>query len=230
MTSDGSTEAVTGREISASWRRFGRVLLLVGTPVLLGAALWFHPHGGPDVYESLEPVADRWLLVHVLLLPLFALLGICLHVLLREYDGLVATIGQVGTAVYLACYLAFEAMAGIATGVLVREARTIPPEQQEGVASVVQVLFTEPIAGVTQLLALIGTAGIVVAVTALAVLLRRSGAPLVPVLLLAGVPVTVVAHGGGGADVVGTAAFFVSVVWLEFGWRRPDDRPSAQAT
>lgn len=203
--------------------RLGRRLLLSGTPLLLGAALLFHPHGGgDDLYGALAPVVDTWLLLHVLLLPLFGLLGVCLYVLSRGYSRPVAATARIGIAVYLVSYVAFEAIAGIATGLLVREARTLPPAQREGVAAAVGAI-SEPIVA----LALVGTLGAVVAVASIAVLLRRSGAPLGAVVLLGGVPLTVFAHGGTPVDALGMALFLAGVVWLEFGWRGADGRRAA---
>lgn len=220
MTRPSST-AVAKPVGAPTWRRSARWLLLTATPILLGATLWFHPHGGEHVHAALTPVVDTWVLVHILLLPLFGLLGACLFVLLRGYAGPVATIGRIGTAVYLVCYIAFEAIVGIATGLLIRAAQPLPPERQAGASEVVQVLATDPLVAT---MALIGTAGAIVAVVALAILLRRAGAPLVPIVLLVGAPVTVVTHGGTTVDVLGMLSFLIAVVWLELGWKVQSDR------
>lgn len=193
-----------------------RWLVLLGTPIALGAVLAVHPHGGENLYESLAPVADQWFYVHVALLPLFGLLGVSVYLLLSEYTGRVATIGRIGVAVYLVTYLAFEAIAGLATGLLVRSGQGLSSEQQAGVAAALEATATDPLVAA---LALIGSVGITVSAVALGVLLRRSGAPLVPVLLLAGIPLIVVGHGGGYADVLGAAMVTLGVGWLEFGWR-----------
>lgn len=213
MTSEYSEQLATQSETAATPSRFGRWALLIGTPLLLGGALSFHPHGGGDLHSTLTPVADLWLLLHVLLLPLFGLLGVSLYVLLDSYDGFVATIGRIGVATYLVFYIAFEAIAGIATGLLVRESQTLPPSQQDGVATALQAM-TEPAIA----LALIGSAGALIAVFAIAVHLRRAGAPLIPIVFLAGVPITAVFHGGTHIDVFGMGLFLISVVWLEFYW------------
>lgn len=220
---DGSPEPASGasrtRGATASgagsrWHLLARRLLLLGTPLLLAAALWFHPHGGANLPETLSGVLDTWLPLHVALLPLFGLLGVCLYVLLDGYDGRVATLGRAGVAVYLAFYLPFEAIAGLTTGLLLHDAQSLPPEQQAGVDAVVQGL-TEPAIA----LALVGTVGAILATGALAVLLRRSCVPRLPVVLLAGVPITVIAHGGAKLDVVGALLFFGAVAWLELRWR-----------
>ncbi|WP_126663013.1 hypothetical protein [Haloterrigena salifodinae] len=222
MTTDTESKSrETARSIRDP-RVVGRGLLLVGAPFLLAVVLWFHPSAGDEPFAALSPVVDTWFLVHALLLPLFGLLGIGLYVLLREYRGTVATVGRVGVAVYLVCYLAFEAIAGIATAVLIRESGDLAADQREGVAAVVDVVLTEPIDGVAGLLAVVGTVGNLVAVLAIAVLLRRSGAPLVPVVLLAGSPIGLVAHGATPGATTGILAFCFGVAWLEFRWRLAD--------
>ncbi|ARS90510.1 hypothetical protein B1756_12765 [Natrarchaeobaculum aegyptiacum] len=203
-----------------------RWLVLLGTPIALGVVLAVHPHGGENLYESLTPVADQWFHVHVALLPLFGLLGVSVYLLLAEYAGRLATIGRIGVAVYLVAYLAFEAIAGLATGLLVRSGQGLPSEQQAGVAAALEAMATDPLVAA---LVLIGSAGITVSTIALGVLLRRSGAPLVPVLLLAGIPLVVVGHGGGYVDVVGAAMVTLSVAWLEFGWQGQYRSATSQA-
>ncbi|SFS33851.1 hypothetical protein [Halostagnicola kamekurae] len=222
-----SSEGTNGsNEGGSPSSRLLRWLLLCSTPVLLGVALWLHPAAGENTYESLAAVADTWYFIHVLLLPLFGLLGVCLYVMLDGYDGPVATIGRAGAAIYLTFYTGFEAIAGIAAGILIRETQSLPHAQRDGVATAVETMVSDPIVGGA---ALVGTVGSIVAVAAIAVCYRRSGAPIVPLSLLAGVPVTAVAHGEGYADVFGMALFLVAVVWLEFGWRRVGDRPSPQS-
>ncbi|MDG5821203.1 hypothetical protein [Natronococcus sp. A-GB7] len=196
----------------------GRWLLLAGTPAALGAVLWAHPHGG--AYETVATAADAWLAVHLLLLPLFALLGAVVYVLLAGFSGRTATIGRFGVAVYVVFYTAFEAIAGIATGLVVRGTGSLSGTEQAGAVAAYDAIVTSPVVGV---LALLGVAGMLVAVAALALELRRAGAPILPVASLAGVPIAIVGHGGTPIDAVGMGVFLIGVVWLEFGWRRRVD-------
>lgn len=196
----------------------GRWLVLLGTPLAIAVATWFHPTGVTEVYEDLSPVVDVWLAVHYLYLPLFGLLAVALYLLLAGYRSRPATVGRAGVATFAVFYLAMEAVAGIATGILVREGQALPVGRQEGVAVVVQALFTDPIAGGTaSLFGYLGVLGYLVAVVGIAVVLRRDGAPLVPLLLLVGSVVGVAGH-AGLQGVLGMALLFVAAAWLEFGW------------
>ena len=195
---------------------FGRWLLLLGTPIALGAVLWIHPHGG--AYETVAAAADTWLAVHLLLLPLFALLGAVVYVLLEGFSGRAATIGRLGVAVYVVFYTAFESIAGIATGLLVTGTGSLSGTERAGAIAAYDAIVTSPVVGA---LALLDVAGMLVAIAALALELRRAGAPTLAVASLAGVPIAIVGHGGTPIDAVGMGLFLVGVVWLEFGWRRP---------
>ncbi|WP_089789850.1 hypothetical protein [Natronobacterium haloterrestre] len=198
-----------------------RRLVLFGGPVGAAVAMWFHPHAGHDVYASLSAVADTFVVIHVLLFASLATIAMGLYFLSSGYRGLSATLARAGTGVFGFFYLGYVAIVGVAKGLLIREGRTLPAEQQAGVAEAVQYLHTEPLlfaAGV------IGAVGYLVAVGALAVVLYRADAPRVPLALLVASSVAIGAHHGPLA-VAGMGSFVVAVGWLEFGWSRATDWP-----
>jgi hypothetical protein len=80
----------------------------------------------------------------------------------------------VGVGVFLAFFSAYEAVAGIATGLAMRSAQDLSVVQQEGVFEVVK---SWPAFGAPFALGIVGTAGWVLAVGALALVARRDGAP-----------------------------------------------------
>ncbi|WP_415378790.1 hypothetical protein [Halosimplex sp. TS25] len=217
---------VDGRNSGTDGRRLGRLLLLVGSPILLAAAFAAHPHGGADLVAAGDATADWWFRYHLVLLPLLGLLGVCLFVLLADFDGTTATVGRAGTAVYGVCYVAFEAIAGIAVGIVLHEGEAFSGVQQEAATAIAEGIGTNP---AVVALALIGTAGGLVAVIAVGILYRRAGAPLAPVFLLGGAPLAMVGHGGGHVDVVGTLLFLVGVAWLELRWSGPDGEAAETA-
>lgn len=195
---------------AATFRRFA----LFGGPVGAAVAMWFHPHAGDDVYDSLSPVADTFVATHVLLFASLALLAAGLYFLSAGYRGPLATLGRAGAGVFAFFYLGFVAIVGVAKGLLIREGQTLPADQQTGVAEVVQYIHTEPLLVAT---AVVGAVGYLVAVGALAAVLYRAGAPRLPLALLVASTVAIGAHQGALA-VAGMASFVVAVGWLEFGW------------
>jgi len=223
MTSNYSAGTAENAETTAPSRRPGRWLLLVATPILLGVLFLIHPDGSGGL-DGLLPLEDTWLFLHVAMLPLLGLLGVTFYLLLDGYAGTVATVGRAGVAIYMTFYIAFETIAGIATGLLVHEAHALPAEQQEGVAAAVDALAAPSMA-----LGALGSLGALVAVVAIGVLLRRSGAPMVPVVLLGGAPFATVFHAGTPLDAVGMGLFLVGVTWIELRRRNEDERPATQA-
>lgn len=219
-----STATAETAETPAPSRRPGRWLLLLATPILLGGLFLIHPDGSGGL-AGLLPLEDTWLFLHVAMLPLLGLLGVVFYVLLDGYTGTVATVGRAGVATYMTFYVAFEAIAGIATGLLVHEAHALPAEQREGVAAAVDALAAPSMA-----LGALGILGALVAVVAIGTLLRRSGAPLVPVVLLGGAPFATVFHAGTPLDAIGMGLFLVGVAWIELRWRTDDDQHATQAT
>lgn len=200
----------------------GRWLVLVGTPVLLGGLFAIHPAGSHDLAGML-PIADTWLLLHLAMLPLLGALGVAVSLLLAADGGSVATLGRAGVVVYMSFYLPFEAILGIAQGLLAHVAHGLPAAQQEGIAVAVETLAVPAMA-----LGVIGSVGLLVAVVAIGAQWRRAGAPLTPLLLLGGAPVAAVFHAGTPLDALGMAAFLAGVVWLESGWRWEADAAAAQ--
>ena len=191
-----------------------RRLVLFGGSVGAATAMWFHPHAGEDVYASLSPVADAFVATHLLLFASLAAIAVGLYFLSADHRGPLATLARAGTGVFAFFYLGFIAIVGVAKGLLIREGQALPPEQQAGIAEVVQYIHTEPMLFAA---AVIGAVGYLVAVSALAVVLYRADAPRVPLLLLVVSVVAIGAHQGPIA-VAGMASFAVAVGWLEFGW------------
>lgn len=222
MTSDHSAASGGSAGNASNWERLGRWLLLMGTPTLLGVLFFIHPDGSGGL-EGLLPIGDTWLAIHFAMSPLLGLLGVSLYVLLNGYSGRVATTGRVGVAIYMTFYVPFEAIAGITTGLLTHKAQTLPPDQQSGIAAGIDTLVTPSLA-----LGVIGTVGAVIAIVAVGILFRRSGAPLFPVVLLGGVPLATLFHGGTPLDAVGLGLFLVGIAWLELGWRGATEQQSAQ--
>lgn len=193
----------------------GRLIFINVPPLGLAILLWFHPTIGDNVYDALTPVVEMWLTLHALLLVLFGLLGLSLYLLLTGFHGLIATIGRIGASVYLVFYIAFESIAGIAAGVLVREGRTLPAQQEAGIIEAVGIIYTDPVGGYAGLFAFIGFVGYVIAVVAIAIVQRRNGVSIIPLGLLIGSSMGIIAHGSSPSDSIGLLLFAVAGTWIE---------------
>lgn len=173
-----------------------RRLILIGTPLLTGILLLFHPRpdpagtaplatGGMDVYALLAPVADRFLAVHVLFAPALALLGLSVLLLLNGTGGIAAKISRLSALVFVVSYMMYETIIGTANGLLVRGAATLSPGEQAVISDAVNRIIADPVLGDgPSILFVIASLSWCLAVIAAAFALRRSGKPLLPCILL----------------------------------------------
>lgn len=198
-----------------------RQLLVLGPPIAAGVVLSFHTTGvgSGGYYSQILPVIDRWLALHLLFFPVLVFLGLTLWLLLSGYQGAVPTVGRIAIGVFVTCYLALESIAGIAVGVVIKNAESLPSAQQEGVAAVVETLFTDPLIGGGTFSVVVVSAllGYVVAVMVIAFVLRRAGAPRTPLVFVIGSSLGIVSH-GFPTGVVGMGLLFTGVAWLELRW------------
>lgn len=107
--------------------RATRVPLVVGVtapPLLLAALGLTHPHHLDGT------TADWWMTLHIVLLPIFVLLGVGHLLLLRGERDVVAWIGSLAVLVFIAFYGALDAIAGIATGTIMVRSGAASAEQR----------------------------------------------------------------------------------------------------
>jgi hypothetical protein len=154
-----------------------RTLLVVGAPLAWIPVAFLHPAADPEsVYEDLAAAADRWLYVHLAQLVLTLWFGVALWITVAGRRGPAATLTRVAVPIYLVSFAAFDTVAGIATGLVVRHAQTLPAAQIDGVASTTEYLALNHITGDFSPLAIISGISLTVAVVGVAITLRAIGA------------------------------------------------------
>jgi len=168
-----------------------RVLLLL-PPLLLAGLEILHPQPDETV-QALMDVSTWFAGFHVIQLALTGLVALSVLLLADSFGRANAWVTRLGVGVFLVFFSAYDAVAGIATGLAMRSARDLSAVQQEGVFDVVK---DWPALGAPFALSIVGTLGWVAAVGALALAARRQGAPrrewiligLAAVFLLGGHP------------------------------------------
>ena len=189
-----------------------RVLLLV-PPFLLASLEVLHPQPG-ETPQALMDVATWFAGFHGIQLALTGLVGLSVLLLADDFGRASAWVIRLGVGVFLVFFSAYDAVAGIATGLAMRSARDLSTVQQEGVFDVVR---DWPAVGPPFALSIVGTLGWVAAVGALALAARRQGAPRREWILIALAAVFLL---GGHPFPAGTLAFgclFVAALLHEFG-------------
>ena len=152
-------------------------------PLVLAGVLLIHPNDeGDTIYQSVRPVVDDWILVHVVLLLAFPFLALAAFMLVSSLRGRAATVARVALVFFAVIYTAWEVMVGLSTGILTDYASGLPAAEQAAVAGAIQD-FNEH--WVTQAALVIGFGAWIVAMIATAIAARGAGARWPAVALLA---------------------------------------------
>jgi predicted lysophospholipase L1 biosynthesis ABC-type transport system permease subunit len=200
---------------------------LFGTPLVLAIIEWFHPRGGGQaLFDAVIHQADWWLILHLVQVPLFALIAIAVWLLITGLRGPLATAARASAVCFAATIIAYDAVQGIATGILIRAARALPPTDQAPYRQAVTTLFSDPVAGNFSLLAVVVIASWALAVLAATAALARADAPLPAIILLA---MTVVGPHNFPLGTLSMGCFLAAALWLEFVWTRPPAVPLTDA-
>lgn len=149
-----------------------RRALMVAVPVLVAATIWSHPPD-PVVPEDLADGTTHYISLHVVLLVLVPLLGLVVWWLLEDVPGPTATAARVLLLPAVAWYAAFDAVVGIGSGVLAREALAADNGVAEGAAALAARWMEIPFP--LSLISGLGTAMWVLAVVSAGVALIRAG-------------------------------------------------------
>jgi hypothetical protein len=207
--------------------RFRR-LILIGTPLMTGTLLLFHPlpeaaemgvtelPKGLALYELLAPIADGFLIIHLLFPLALALLGLSVVLLLDGVPGIVATVSRISAIVFTISYIMYETIIGTVTGLLIRDAAAGSPTEQAVIGDVIHRNYTDPILGdLPSLVSLTAWISWFLAVTLAAIALRRSGKPLGACILL-GLSFIFISH-ASMLGPLGMILFLLAVIGIERG-------------
>ena len=144
-----------------------RGALIVGAPLALivfslaHGVDWLVMHGMHDenydaFIQYIVDIRGRWLAVHLIGLVLFPLLGVSIWLML-PLGRIASRISQVGLAVYIVLYSAFDAVAGIGGAVLAGYREGLPAAERPTVDGAIWALMGE--ADATSYLAEVATWG-----------------------------------------------------------------------
>jgi hypothetical protein len=196
---------------------------LLAAPLLWLIPALLHLMGEP--YAGIADQADRWIFVHVTQLVLAPFFAAGVWMLLAGLESVAAHVARAALVLWLVFFSAFDAVAGIATGVLTRHANSLTGEDREGVIAAIDFLWAD-----SQLanggFSVLGNLGhlswVVVAIAATLALYRaRAGRAIVATTFLS---VLFASHSGLGAA-VGLVALFVAEL-LTFRRRSSVTTPS----
>jgi uncharacterized membrane protein YqjE len=157
-------------------------LLIVGAPLLLAVVEVFHP----QPHELLNLDVHTWLAVHYAQVALFPLAALAVAWLVRDRAGIAASICRVAMFVFAAAWTAWDAVAGVATGILVDAAHKSPAVDVW--RAPIDAIWTHPVMGgmpgTGPNFAVLGAVALSVGAIAAGVTLKRAGYSWLPVAVL----------------------------------------------
>ena len=163
-------------------------VFLFGAPLLVGLLNLTHPMFMPPVYGGIVDHISWWITLHILNLVLFPLLGLAAYLFVRDINNLAASLSKVALAIFVPIYAAFDAIVGIGTGILVQNAKQLPPNELTTVGPFIDAYWNS---GLVNTVAAAGAIAWVIAMLSTAVAVttsdrRRLVAVLAIVLFLIG--------------------------------------------
>src|SRR5579885_3803196 len=161
--------------------RRSEIALLVGAPLLLAIVELFHPRP----HDLLSVDVRAWLAVHYAQSVLFPLAAFAVAAWVRGQSGTAAAVCRAAMFVFGATWTAWDAVAGVATGILVNAAHS--SGAPEAWRAPIDAIWEQPImgGGTASVFAVMGAIALSVGTVFAAIALKRAGSSWLPVLLLA---------------------------------------------
>ena len=164
-----------------------KAAVMLGVPLLIGSMEMLHPNAiglSPEEWVQLiASLGQRFLALHIVLLPLWPMLGLVLLWMLPR-DGTASRVSRIALAAYVVLYPAFDSLVGIGTGVLLDYRATLDAAGQAVLDPAIQRIFFDP-TGVPELVSMAGSVTWTIAAIAAAVALWRPAGWRVAVPLVA---------------------------------------------
>jgi hypothetical protein len=203
--------------VSSQRQEMLRRIFLLGTPLILGILELGHPLlDRVNPIKMLAPISTWWIVLHLLLMPLFALMGYAIFILIRDINSPSATLCRYVTVIYISFAIGYDALVGLASGVLASNASTLTNAQQSILLEAMHQFYISPAITVSgYILVLSG----IVSICAAAWSLYHAGVPLIPVIVLLGTVLTAYSHALPFGP-LGSACFFIAALWIELVWRK----------
>src|SRR5215218_9640773 len=118
-------------------------LVVLAAPFLWVVLAILHPGGGEEPPEGIADQANKWIFVHVGQLVLTPFLAAGVWMLLDGIQSVAALDARAALVVWMVFFSAFDAIAGVAVGVLTRHANSLAAEERETLFSAINFLFTD---------------------------------------------------------------------------------------
>ena len=201
----------------------GETAFVLGVPVAWAVLLLFHPSGeGTDIYADLKDNVTEMLVVHVGMVVFIPLMAVAIFLLLRGIESRAAQVSRIALVPFVVFYLTWEALQGIANGLLAEQVNQLPAADQEIGATLIQDFAETPLVRDFGVLSILGAVALVVATIALGIALRNAGAPRLTPWLFGVSGFLITAHPPPFGP-TGLALFVITVLYVMRAQSTTDD-------
>ena len=148
---------------------------LIGAPLPFAALLTQHPMGGGDLFTEISGKVTPWLTIHYAGAVFFPLMALVIWLLIRDASGRAATIARFALPVYAVFYGVWEAVFGIANGIIADAGGDVTGAEREGMREAVDAIVGSPMMGESGVFVSIGSLAWWVAISASIMALKHAG-------------------------------------------------------
>lgn len=157
---------------------------LIAAPPPFAALLAQHPMGGDDLFTEISGSVTPWLLIHYSGAVFFPLMALVVWLLIRDIPGRAATIARFALPVYAVFYTVWEALFGIANGIIASAGSDLSGAEREGASKALDAIVSSPLVGETGVFSSIGSLAWWTAIAAAIMALKQVGVGRVRLVLL----------------------------------------------
>jgi hypothetical protein len=148
---------------------------VIGAPLPFAALLTQHPMGGGDMFELVSEQVGTWLTIHYAGAVFFPLMALVVWLLIRDLAGRAATIARWALPVFAVFYTVWEAVFGIAIGLIADSGNDLTGAERAGAAAAVEDIVASPLFGESGAFSAIGSLAWWTAIAAAIMALKHAG-------------------------------------------------------
>jgi len=152
-----------------------RRAFLVGAPLAFAALLTLHPMGTGDMFDAVSENVTPWLIVHYGAAVGFPAMALVIWLLIRDLTGRSATIARCALPVFAVFYGVWEALFGIATGIVADAGNDLDGAQREGAEAAFNAIVSSPLVGEPGVFVSVGSLAWWTAISAAIMALKHAG-------------------------------------------------------
>ncbi len=152
-----------------------RRTFLIGAPLAFAALLTLHPMGTGDMFDAVSENVTRWLIVHYGGAIGFPAMALVIWLLIRDLPGRAATIARCALPVYAVFYGVWEALFGIATGIIASAGNSVSGAERDGAEAAFNAIVSSPLVGEPGVFVSIGSLAWWTAISAAIMALKHAG-------------------------------------------------------